>query len=87
MLGFIFYLDVFPELDDMATWGVCDIPLWCFISYWNFMHVYCGLFEDVTSISELFIIIVWFIAYLEIGRYISGVGLFVHVWDVCSIPF
>jgi len=68
-VGIYYYLDVFPEFDDMATWGVCDIPLWCFYSCWNFMHVYCGSFGHVTSISYLFIIIAWFIAYLEIGCY------------------
>jgi len=44
-------------------------PLWCFIVE-IFMHVSCELFEDVTSISWIFIIFAWFIALIEVGRYI-----------------
>jgi len=39
LLGFIYYLDVFPEFDDMAIFlGVCYIPLWRFMLRYS-MHV------------------------------------------------
>ena len=64
MLRFIYELVAFHGWWHGYYWGVCDTPLWYFHSC-----LLGDLFEDVTTISYLFIIIAWFIAYIEIGRY------------------
>jgi len=43
-------------------------PLWWFIDE-ICMHVNCDLFDDVTSISWIFIIFTCFIALIEVGCY------------------
>jgi len=49
---------VFSLVDDMAILEVYEIYFRCDALFVEaFMHVYFGLFEDVTSISYLFIII------------------------------
>jgi len=56
---------------ELMTWLLevyAIFPLWCFIVE-IFMHVSWELFEDVTSISWIFIIFAWFIALIEVGRY------------------
>jgi len=56
---------------ELMTWLLevyAIFPLWCFI-VGIFMHVDCELFEDVTSISWIFIIFAWFIALIEVERY------------------
>jgi len=68
--GFGYYfIWMYLWVDDMTTWGVCYISAVMFYCWNFFMHVNCELFEDVTSISWIFIIFAWFIALIEVGRY------------------
>jgi len=82
MSGFGYYILWMYLL--LMTWLLevyAIFPLWCFIVE-IFMHVNIELFEDVTSISWIFIIFAWFIALIEVGRYWSLVPLmwwFAHV--------
>jgi len=70
MSEFIYYLMwIYLWDDDMATWGVCYYSAVMFLLFEINMHVSCELFEDVMSISWIFIIFAWFIALIEIGSY------------------
>jgi len=59
MLGFIYYLEVFSEFDDMAILFECMWYSAVMFYVWDIlcMSISGELFEDVTFISYLFIII------------------------------
>jgi len=60
--GFICELTSFHDWWHDYYWGVCDIPLWCFMLRYFHACLLGDLFEDVMTISYLFIIFAWFIA-------------------------
>jgi len=63
---------------ELMTWlfeVYAIFPLSCFI-VGIFMHGNCELFEDLASISWIFIIFAWFIALIEVGRYMTLLNLY-----------